>query len=567
MYIDRRLWALTAGVRLRIAPPCWSASSRWSRASRGWPCSAGCWRASPPARRPRARVRRSWPPPPSSRCAACSSTRAPWSPTTRRRACSAAARRRLYDHLAALGPAHFTRSRTGDVILSLVEGVQQLEVYFGQYLPQLFVSGAHAPAHLRRRWPSSICRIALGLPGRRARHARRARRSGIAGTARRQPGALAGLCGLRRRVPRRHPGAGHAQGLRAEPRPRGELLARPRPARSSRAPCGVLGTNTLARGITDVGHRGGRGGGAGWGAYRVRGGEMELAALVVVLMLGVEVFRPLRELRTLLHQGMLGLVPPPQGVLALLALEPESDRTRRRAANGRRRGSRRPSAFEAVRFRYPGGRRAALEGLSFDGGARASAWASWARAARASPPSRASCSASTTRPRAASRIGGRDLRDSRPRRPAAAHRGGEPGHLSLPRHRRGQPPHGPARREPAELEAAARAANAHEFIAPLPQGYQTVRGRARGPALGRPAPAHRHRAGAAPRRAHPDPGRGALLGGRGERGGRSRRRSTGSCAGRTTLIFAHRLSSVIGADRILVLDEGRVAETRHPHRR
>ena len=31
--------------------------------------------------------------------------------------------------------------------------------------------------------------------------------------------------------------------------------------------------------------------------------------------------------------------------------------------------------------------------------------------------------------------------------------------------------------------------------------------------------------------------------------------------GRTTLIFAHRLSSVIGADRILVLDDGRVAET------
>src|SRR5262249_35956013 len=31
--------------------------------------------------------------------------------------------------------------------------------------------------------------------------------------------------------------------------------------------------------------------------------------------------------------------------------------------------------------------------------------------------------------------------------------------------------------------------------------------------------------------------------------------------GRTTLIFAHRLSSVIGADRILVLEGGRVAES------
>ena len=34
--------------------------------------------------------------------------------------------------------------------------------------------------------------------------------------------------------------------------------------------------------------------------------------------------------------------------------------------------------------------------------------------------------------------------------------------------------------------------------------------------------------------------------------------------GRTTLIFAHRLSSVIGADRILVLEHGRVVET-GPH--
>src|SRR5262245_31145415 len=49
-------------------------------------------------------------------------------------------RQSLYDHMTVLGPAHFVRARTGDVMLSMVEGVQQLEVYFGQYLPQLFVS-------------------------------------------------------------------------------------------------------------------------------------------------------------------------------------------------------------------------------------------------------------------------------------------------------------------------------------------------------------------------------------------------------------------------------------------
>src|SRR4029450_5381902 len=49
-------------------------------------------------------------------------------------------RQAIYERVTALGPAHFTRSRTGDVILSMVEGVQQLEVYFGQYLPQLAVA-------------------------------------------------------------------------------------------------------------------------------------------------------------------------------------------------------------------------------------------------------------------------------------------------------------------------------------------------------------------------------------------------------------------------------------------
>src|SRR5262249_60491131 len=49
-------------------------------------------------------------------------------------------RQLLYAQVASLGPAHFARARTGDVMLSLVEGVQQLETYFGQYLPQLFVS-------------------------------------------------------------------------------------------------------------------------------------------------------------------------------------------------------------------------------------------------------------------------------------------------------------------------------------------------------------------------------------------------------------------------------------------
>ena len=80
---------------------------------------------------------------------------------------------------------------------------------------------------------------------------------------------------------------------------------------------GVLGTNTLARGITDVGIALGAALALGWGVHRVRSGAMPLETLLVILMLGVEVFRPLRDLRVLLHQGMLGLSAA-RGVLALL---------------------------------------------------------------------------------------------------------------------------------------------------------------------------------------------------------------------------------------------------------
>ena len=47
----------------------------------------------------------------------------------------------IFNHVTELGPAHFTAARTGGVILSMVEGVERLEVYFGQYLPQFFIAG------------------------------------------------------------------------------------------------------------------------------------------------------------------------------------------------------------------------------------------------------------------------------------------------------------------------------------------------------------------------------------------------------------------------------------------
>ena len=207
--------------------------------------------------------------------------------------------------MAVLGPAHFVRDRTGDVMLSLVEGVQQLEVYFGQYLPQLFVSALTpvlifafvafldlpvALVFLVAALVTLLAPDALAPPGTAA--ASLARNRAYAAFGAEFLDALQGLGTLKAF---------------------GQSGARAAGSRSERhalfkSTMWVLGTNTLARGITDTGIAVGAAAALALGRLARAGtASMSLPALLVVLMLGVEVFRPLRELRTLLHQGMLGL--------------------------------------------------------------------------------------------------------------------------------------------------------------------------------------------------------------------------------------------------------------------
>ncbi len=112
----------------------------------------------------------------------------------------------------------------------------------------------------------------------------------------------------------------------------------------------------------------------------------------------------------------------------------------------------------------------------------------------------------------------------------------------------------------AELEAAARASNAHEFIARLPDGYQTVVGE-RGVRL---SGGQRQRIAIARALLRDAPILvldEALSSVDAESEALIQAALDRLMEGRTTLIFAHRLSSVIGADRIVVLDRGRVTES------
>ena len=40
----------------------------------------------------------------------------------------------IYDKVMELGPSHFGLARTGDAMLAMIDGVEQLEIYFGQLL-------------------------------------------------------------------------------------------------------------------------------------------------------------------------------------------------------------------------------------------------------------------------------------------------------------------------------------------------------------------------------------------------------------------------------------------------
>ncbi len=283
---------------------------------------------------------------------------------------------------------------------------------------------------------------------------------------------------------------------------------------------------------------------------------MSLEALLIVLMAGTEIFRPLRDLRTVLHQGLTGQAAA-AGINALLD-EPVTAPSA--PANPAHVLALTPSiAFDNVQFAYPGGRRAAHQGLSFS-------IAAGERVGVVGP----SGSGKSTIVRlllrlhdpqsGAVRIGGQDLRaldpDAVRRMIAVVAQDTHLFHGTIEDNLRlGRPD-----ADECEVVAAARAANAHDFIEALPDGYQTVIGE-RGARL---SGGQRQRIAIARALLRDAPVLvldEALSSVDAENEAVIQQALDRLMVGRTTLILAHRLSSVINADRILVLQEGVVAES------
>ena len=465
-------------------------------------------------------------------------------------------RGRLYDKIAVLGPAWFAGERTGGVMLSIVDGVEQLQTFFGQYVPQLsiavltplaifiFIAFWDVPVAAVMLVFALMTLIAPSVFAQRERRSSHGRQGALKSFGSEFLDGVQGLPTLKAF------GQSSAYGRRL--------------ARRARELCDsslrVLSMGVMTRGITDCGVAIGAAAALALAVWRVSHGLMSIEALLIVLMAGTEVFRPLRDLRTVLHQGMLGQSAA-AGVNALLAAEPLVPAPTLPLPRERgREGWGLPTiAFEGVYFAYPGGRRAAHDGLSFTVaagekigivGPSGSGKSSVARLLlRLFDPQRGTV-----------RIGGHDIRTLDPealrRMIAVVHQdtylfyGTVEDNLRLGK--------SDATRE--ELEAAARDANAQEFISALLQGYATMIGE-RGVML---SGGQRQRLAIARALLRDAPILildEALSSVDAENEAVIQQAIDRLSVGRTTLILAHRLSSVIGAERILVLDQGRIVES------
>jgi ATP-binding cassette subfamily C protein CydCD len=465
-------------------------------------------------------------------------------------------RGKLYDRIVSLGPAWFANQRTGGVMLTVVDGVEQLQTFFGQYLPQVAIAAAapFAIFAVIAFWdvPTALVFLAaalFALFGPMAVHmldrrASQARTRALNAFGEDFLDAVQGLPTLKSY------GQGKAWGQR--------LAARARSLSDNTF--WVLSVSLLTRGISDLGVALGAALALTLGAWRVAAGDMSVEALLIVLMAGTEIFRPLRDLRSVLHRGMLGQSAA-VSIHALMDAQPLTPAPDTRAAGAAPARLAPTIEFDEVAFSYTPERRA-HQGLAF----------SIAAGERVGIVGPSGAGKSTIVrlllrecvPQSGSiRVGGHDV-NTLDTETLLSHIALVSQDITLfhgtidDNLRLGRPD---ATHE--QVRAAARAANIDDFIMALPDGYGTRIGE-RGLQL---SGGQRQRVAIARALLRDAPILildEALSSVDTENEALIQQALDRLMAGRTTLILAHRLASVIGADRSLVLDQGRVVEA-GPH--
>nr|WP_315845437.1 thiol reductant ABC exporter subunit CydC [uncultured Achromobacter sp.] len=465
-------------------------------------------------------------------------------------------RGKLYDRIVALGPAWFANQRTGGVMLTVVDGVEQLQTFFGQYLPQVAIAAAapFAIFAVIAFWdvPTALVFLAaalFALFGPMAVHmldrrASQARTRALNAFGEDFLDAVQGLPTLKSY------GQGKAWGQR--------LAARARSLSDNTF--WVLSVSLLTRGISDLGVALGAALALTLGAWRVAAGDMSVEALLIVLMAGTEIFRPLRDLRSVLHRGMLGQSAA-VSIHALMDAQPLTPAPDTRAAGAAPARLAPTIEFDDVAFSYTPERRA-HQGLAFRIAAGERVGIVGPSGAGKSTIVRLLLRECV--PQSGSiRVGGHDV-NSLDTQTLLSHIALVSQDITLfhgtidENLRLGRPD---ATHE--QVRAAARAANIDDFIMALPDGYGTRIGE-RGLQL---SGGQRQRVAIARALLRDAPILildEALSSVDTENEALIQQALDRLMAGRTTLILAHRLASVIGADRSLVLDQGRVVEA-GPH--
>ncbi|MFW6074048.1 MAG: thiol reductant ABC exporter subunit CydC [Chloroflexota bacterium] len=460
-------------------------------------------------------------------------------------------RERIYQHVLKLGAGHFDQRRTGDAVNALVESVERLDVFFGRYLP-LFLTAAITPFVLFAFMAVLDLTTAFvffffaifTLLAPMAFHRVNERRSMKMRTAQNELSAdfldaMQGLPTLK---------------VFGQSGRRGEELAE-RARNVFHTIMHVLAINIGTTGITMFGIIGGSAVALAWGALRVQSGDLEFRPLLLTLMLGIEVFRPLQQLTRVYHQGMVGAAAA-RTIYDLLDEEPVVTDPPQPSTT---RGLKPEIHFENVSFSYDERRGRALKDCSFS-------LKSGETLGVVGPSGAGKSTIVSLVMRFADPTSGRILLDHRDIREIEVDElremiavvtqetylfdGTIADNLRI-----GKPD-----ASLYEMREAARMANADEFISSLPDGYDTLVGE-RGTRL---SGGQRQRIAIARAILKDAPILlldEALSSVDAENEATIQQALERLQAGRTTLVIAHRLSSVVQADRIIVLEEGRIVET------
>jgi ATP-binding cassette subfamily C protein CydD len=471
-------------------------------------------------------------------------------------------RDRLTAKLFALGPEHVAGGRSGELAGTLTRGVEVLDAYFAQYLPQLFIA-ALAPLVIPgvvfpRDWLSGVILLVTApliplfmmLIGSTAKRMTDRQWQALSRMSAHFLDVLQGLPALKLLGRAREQADGVALVSDAYRQATMQVL---RVAFLSALALEMLATLSTAVVAVELGLR------------LLRGGiGFELALMILILC--PEFYGPLRALGARFHAGMEGVSAaarlheildaplPPQSVAAPAAALGQSPSTIPHPPL--------TIAYSSVSFAYPSRSAPALASISFElrpGEITALVGPSGAGKSTAAKLLLRFIGPDSGR----ILVNGADLAQLPPeewrrlvawlpQRPHLFH-GTLAENIALAR------PEATA----ADIEAAARAAHVHEFVAKLPQGYATLIGergaRLSGGQAQRVALARAFLKDA-PLLILDEPTSALDAASEAAVSDAMQRRA----AGRTTLLIAHRMATVRTAARVVVLDGGRVVEQGTP---